>query len=435
MCVPLLLSLQACTPTTPSLAAFQRTRDTDFTQGSRRINNASLWRPYHWRKQTIVGRLPEILGREIVSDRGSEDELSRKGPLLANREEKCDESGPVPDPRSTRTLLPAHGSNGGVGLSWVGGGVPSFEFGGDRGEKEYEPDCESDGDGANPDVSAACQEPSAQIPDTRAAEAATARPCCDTILRMPRPELVTTADGALGSSHSLTRQGGDRNLKRTRDCLSSSLHLEKYPLATGPALDLAANEYWAFLGQSPGALSSVKDAGVSREASGRFPGNFGGSVVVSPSAFRANMSVPCAVCNGGHLGAVRPCKCSTGAGRWAGLGEQCMIVLRVVLGDCHVVQDYDEVAYKGLSPTHRPRCRPPINPDTGFVHDSILSESLQNGGTRHRFTEIAIFDRFQCYPEFMIYYRCDAVSMRELTLSAACQVYSQWYYRDKHSDA
>jgi hypothetical protein len=36
-----------------------------------RINNASLWRPYQWRKQTIAMRLPEILGR-VVGGHGAE---------------------------------------------------------------------------------------------------------------------------------------------------------------------------------------------------------------------------------------------------------------------------------------------------------------------------------------------------------------------------
>ena len=39
--------------------------------------------------------------------------------------------------------------------------------------------------------------------------------------------------------------------------------------------------------------------------------------MVSPSAFRANMSVPCGMCDTGYLGSARPCRCATGAGRWA----------------------------------------------------------------------------------------------------------------------
>ena len=54
-------------------------------------------------------------------------------------------------------------------------------------------------------------------------------------------------------------------------------------------------------------------------------------------------SVPCGVCGGGHTGASRTCSCSTRPGRWVGVGELCMVVVRVVLGDCHVALDYDEV--------------------------------------------------------------------------------------------
>ena len=42
----------------------------------RQINNASLWRPYHWRKQTIVSRLPEILGRVVG---GGGERLEERG--------------------------------------------------------------------------------------------------------------------------------------------------------------------------------------------------------------------------------------------------------------------------------------------------------------------------------------------------------------------
>jgi hypothetical protein len=45
----------------------------------------------------------------------------------------------------------------------------------------------------------------------------------------------------------------------------------------------------------------------------------------------------------------------THTGRWAGVGEQCIVLVRVVLGDTHVALDYDEVAYKNLEISHRPR--------------------------------------------------------------------------------
>jgi hypothetical protein len=41
----------------------------------------------------------------------------------------------------------------------------------------------------------------------------------------------------------------------------------RFVLGTGPALDLAANEYWAFYGTTRHALSSVKDVGMSGVAS------------------------------------------------------------------------------------------------------------------------------------------------------------------------
>jgi hypothetical protein len=37
----------------------------------------------------------------------------------------------------------------------------------------------------------------------------------------------------------------------------------RFVLGTGPALDLAANEYWAFYGTTRHALSSIEDVGMS----------------------------------------------------------------------------------------------------------------------------------------------------------------------------
>jgi len=386
----------------------------------RRINNSSLWRPYHWRKQTIVGRLPEILGREIEPGDDSPDGhppqdspsghqglhgskleqevgVSGRRRALAARDRSGDFGVDMPQ---SGELAPIR-SDPSASLDWGDEalGADASHVTGGRSEDDGGCECHRAGtDAAGAGRRAAGQ----QLLRGGAGGAAAA--CCGSALVPGLPGSAGGTDVAPRAGRE-GRQCAAHRLRRERDCLPSSQHLERRPLSTGPALDPAANEYRVFLGQSPAALNSAKDAGVSREVIGNFQDHFGGGVVVSPSAFRANMSVPCAVCNGGHLGAARPCHCATGAGRWAGLGEQCMLVLRVVLGDCHVVQDYDEVAYKGLAPTHRPRRRPPVSPETGFVHDSILSESFENGGTRHHFTEIAIYDRFQCYPEFMIYYR------------------------------
>ncbi|EKX48252.1 hypothetical protein GUITHDRAFT_105856 [Guillardia theta CCMP2712] len=55
-------------------------------------------------------------------------------------------------------------------------------------------------------------------------------------------------------------------------------------------------------------------------------------------------------------------------------------------------------------PIYRPRRSPPFSQQTGFASDSIISESRSCGGSHFRYRSIVVYDRFQCYPEYAIYY-------------------------------
>mmetsp|Transcript_38479 Transcript_38479/g.60046 ORF Transcript_38479/g.60046 Transcript_38479/m.60046 type:complete len:357 (+) Transcript_38479:780-1850(+) len=180
------------------------------------------------------------------------------------------------------------------------------------------------------------------------------------------------------------------------ETLRASCHLASYPLSSGPAIDPAANEFYAFHGQSAASIENMKDAGISQEI-GHPSSLFGGGIYFSPSAFRANMSVPCSRCDGGTIGR-RECSCSV-----TSAAEHTMVIARVTLGDAHICTEYDGVTYKGE--IHRPRRRPPLSEETGHVNDSIIGESIENGGTHLTYRELVVYDRFQCYPEFVVNYQ------------------------------
>lgn len=209
-------------------------------------------------------------------------------------------------------------------------------------------------------------------------------------------KVVRVLNSSLWRPYHWRKQCIAESLPEMRE-LDSSKHLRAHPMGTGPPLDPAANEVLAFHGQSSLAIYSMKDAGICQEISD--PASmFGGGVYLSCSAFRANMSVPCSSCGGGCLGSRADCTCQFDAG-----SEHVMLVARVTLGDAHVCTEYDADAYRG--PPGRPRRRPPVSTATGFVHNSIVCERIADGGSHLRFRELVVYDRFQCYPEYIIHYK------------------------------
>ena len=296
-----------------------------------RISNASLWRPYHWRKHMIVSRLPELYGR--VVGRGA-------------RGQRCKEG--------VKTEVPGRG--GDAEEAGAAGGMPlaaeDFRCGcGDVEETESEVEVETDSE---------CEsewQSEGEDRYSRACSHVLARAGTGRQQARPRSGAWSAMRGAKGGVESGAGTPGDVGVLRVeagggrvrdesgwRDCLESCKYLDACPLSTGPSLDLAANEYYCFLGQSQSVLNTIKDTGAARDTSMHNRDHFGGGIVVSPSAFRANMSVACAQCGGGHIGAAAGCRCMQ-----VGASEQCLMIVRVVLGDCLVVKDYDEVGGHGWS--------------------------------------------------------------------------------------
>lgn len=102
-------------------------------------------------------------------------------------------------------------------------------------------------------------------------------------------------------------------------------------------------------------------------------------------------------------GKMNICKCS-----WKESGLDLvygMIIARVVLGDTHVCLEYSEEKYKGLD-KNRPVRRPPLkDEETGRLFDSVLGESIANGGNTLKYREVIVYDQAQAYPEYIVYYQ------------------------------
>lgn len=70
-----------------------------------------------------------------------------------------------------------------------------------------------------------------------------------------------------------------------------------------------------------------------------------------------------------------------------------MLVCRVLLGDIHIALRYDSSLYKGADP-NSPVRRPPLKSKDGFeLYDSLLGESISNGGDVLKYREFVVYDR------------------------------------------
>ena len=73
-----------------------------------------------------------------------------------------------------------------------------------------------------------------------------------------------------------------------------------------------------------------------------------------------------------------------------------MYIARVTLGNAFVIS---KATPKG---TRRP---PDLNGDFNPVSATRLHDSIVFDGTRKRYKEFMIYDRTQCYPEFLVEYK------------------------------
>lgn len=91
-----------------------------------------------------------------------------------------------------------------------------------------------------------------------------------------------------------------------------------------------------------------------------------------------------------------------------------MMIYRTSLGDAHVAVTYDSEKYKGIKSDSKMVGfntikkivrRPPNKPNSNDAYDSIVGESIANGGSDLAYREIILYERGQAYPEYLVIFK------------------------------
>ncbi len=178
--------------------------------------------------------------------------------------------------------------------------------------------------------------------------------------------------------------------------------MKNHPVLT-PLLDSQSNEYWLFHGCSHDALHHLLHTGYDPRVS-NLKGMFGGGFYLAENSSKSNQYIPCPECNGNSIFTSDGCNCP---------GQEnfvfSMVLYRAILGDVHVALEYDKEKYRdGTGKGKRVR-RPPLK--TGCqdeLYDSVMGESIKNGGNRLQYREFVLYERGQAYPEYVIEFRRSA---------------------------
>jgi len=85
-------------------------------------------------------------------------------------------------------------------------------------------------------------------------------------------------------------------------------------------------------------------------------------------------------------------------------GEFVLMICRVILGDIHICKNYVGKQYRGTA--KQPIRKPPLKENNQKIYyDSILGESIENGGDTLKLREFVVYDRAQVYPEYFVTFR------------------------------
>lgn len=180
------------------------------------------------------------------------------------------------------------------------------------------------------------------------------------------------------------------------DC-SASKYLQERPLLT-PLLDTKTNEYWLFHGCSRTGLNFLMHTGYDPRVS-NLKGMFGGGFYLAENSSKSNQYIPCPKCDKNYIGGDIGCNCPNQEAL-----EFAMVLYRAALGDIHVASKYDRTKYS-IGPNKQRVRRPPKKPDSEGLYDSVMGESIHNGGDRLKYREFILYEPGQAYPEYIIYFR------------------------------
>jgi hypothetical protein len=193
----------------------------------------------------------------------------------------------------------------------------------------------------------------------------------------------------------------ENNNKRLADC-ESSKYLKDHPLST-PLLDASANEYWLFHGCSDKIVSVLIYTGYDPRVSS-LDGMFGGGFYLAENSSKSNQYIPCPGCGKNSIFWGSGCSCKNQKDL-----EFSIILYRAVLGDVHIVKQYDKKTYRGDQFRVR---RPPLKENSINLYDSIMGESKKNGGDLLQYREFILYEPGQAYPEYVIKFKRSAANAR-----------------------
>ncbi|CAF3895843.1 unnamed protein product [Rotaria sp. Silwood2] len=195
----------------------------------------------------------------------------------------------------------------------------------------------------------------------------------------------------------------DMIIRQNNDQLAncgSSIYLEAYPILT-PLLDTRTNEYWLFHGCSQNNLCHLLHSGYDPRVS-NIKGRFGGGFYLTENSSKSSRYIPCPGCGQNSIGTTSGCSCINQEDL-----EFSMVLYRAALGDVHVVLKYKREKYR-CGPNRQLIRRPPKKTHGKELYDSVMGESMENGGDRLKHREFILYDTGQAYPEYVIYFRRSA---------------------------
>eukprot|EP01105_Mastigella_eilhardi_P018729 TRINITY_DN4361_c0_g1_i1.p1 TRINITY_DN4361_c0_g1~~TRINITY_DN4361_c0_g1_i1.p1 ORF type:complete len:664 (-),score=153.64 TRINITY_DN4361_c0_g1_i1:42-2000(-) len=194
--------------------------------------------------------------------------------------------------------------------------------------------------------------------------------------------------------------------------LASSSYLARMRMRT-PLLDSSVNEYLLFHGCDLDVVQQLLHEGGDFRKANIF-GMFGAGFYLAENSSKANAYVPCPHChrNACTMEGLAEAACEQTAGACACPEQEAieytMLIFRAALGDAHICTQYQAAVYKGTA--EEPKRRPPVNAETGYVHDSVVAERVDacpppppNVTERNpRFREVVLYQLHQAYPEYRI---------------------------------
>ncbi|CAF0993713.1 unnamed protein product [Didymodactylos carnosus] len=171
-----------------------------------------------------------------------------------------------------------------------------------------------------------------------------------------------------------------------------------------PMIDASASEYWLFHGCSKQTVCKLTHEGYDPRVS-NLDGMFGGGFYLAANSSKSNQYIMCPNCKRNSIFTGIRCKCRNQEEM-----EFQILIYRALLGDLHIVVDYDPKKYRGKGKDRIRRA--PIKANNNNVYDSVLAEKQKYGGNKLKYREIILYESYQAYPEYVVTFKRSAANVR-----------------------